>query len=74
MTAPIRENTCKPETLCSLGWKLIDHLDGLRPESFKKGTSENFQQVAGTAYGRAASRRWQLQIMFSKIPLCQYIR
>ena len=36
MTAPIRENTCKSETLRSLGQKLIIHLDGLKPESLKK--------------------------------------
>lgn len=36
MTASIRENTCKSETPCSLGQKLIIHLDGLKPESLKK--------------------------------------
>lgn len=37
MTAPVRKNTCKPEILCPLGWKLIVHPYGLKPESFKKG-------------------------------------
>lgn len=40
MTAPIRENTCKPKTLCSLIQKLIVHPDGLKPESFKKGDKQ----------------------------------
>lgn len=40
MTAPVRENTCKSETLCPLGWKLIVHPHGLKAEEFKKNKPE----------------------------------
>lgn len=43
MTAPIRENTCKSETPCSLVQKLIVHLDGLKPASFKKWDKHEFK-------------------------------